>query len=87
MPVTVESGVLNPDTSAFARLQWVELAIKIYQESIDRPTTDIDSRQKIAEVLKTVVPALESIRDEHPSESLRNRAARSLQFISDNVRA
>src|SRR5271155_4874818 len=42
MPVTIESGALDPKTSATDRLKWVELAIKVFQGPGDRRTTDDD---------------------------------------------
>ena len=89
MPATIESGTLNPNASATARLQWVELATRVYRGPVGRPTTDIDieNQLKTARILKAVVPELEKIRDEHQSESLSSSAARYLQFISDHVRA
>jgi hypothetical protein len=87
MPVTIESGLLNPNTSATGRLNWVKLATRLLQDPIGRPVTEIDieNKRKAAQILKAAVPALEKIRDEHRSERLRNTAARYLRFIATEV--
>ena len=88
MPVTIESGALDPKASATNRLEWVELAIKVFQGPGDRATTDADlqNERKAAQILKAVVPALEKIRNQHHSERIRNTAARYLRFIASEVR-
>jgi hypothetical protein len=87
MPVTIESGLLDPKASATSRLNWTKLATRLLQDPIGRPVTDIDSenKRKAAQILKAAVPALEKIREEHRSERLRNTAARYLRFIASEV--
>jgi hypothetical protein len=87
MPVTIESGLLDPKASATSRLNWAKLATRLLQDPIGRPVTDIDSenKRKAAQILKAAVPALEKIREEHRSERLRNTAARYLRFIASEV--
>jgi hypothetical protein len=87
MPVTIESGLLDPKASATSRLNWAKLATRLLQDPIGRPITDIDSenKRKAAQILKAAVPALEKIREEHRSERLRNTAARYLRFIASEV--
>ncbi len=89
MPVTIESGALDPEASATNRLKWVELATRIFRGPSGRPLTDVDieNKRKAAQILNAVVPALEKIRDEHRSERLRNTAARYLRFIASEVRS
>jgi hypothetical protein len=87
MPVTIESGVLDPKASATKRLKWVELAIRIFQGPSGRPITDDDAenKRKAAEILKAAVPELEKIRDEHQSARLRSTAAQYLLFIAKGM--
>jgi hypothetical protein len=88
MPVTIESGALDPKTSATDRLKWVELAIKVFRGPGDRPATDddLENERKAARILKAVVPALEKICNQHHSERIRNTAALYLRFIASEVR-
>jgi len=60
---------------------WVRLAIRIFQG----PDGDTENKNKAAEILKTAVPALGKIRDEHQSERLRNTAAKYLEQIAREV--
>ena len=81
MPATIQSALSNPKTSATDRLNWVRLAIGIFQG----PGGDAENKNKAAEILKAAVPALEKIRDEHQSERLRNTAAKYLEQIAREV--
>jgi hypothetical protein len=87
MPATIQSALSNPKTSAIDRLKWVGLAIKIFQGPGGQPVTDsdVENKREAAKILKTTVPALEKIRDQHQSERLRNSAAKYLRFIASEV--
>jgi hypothetical protein len=87
MPVTIESGLLDPKASATSKLKWVELALRVFRGPVGRPATDLDleNRMKVAHTLREAVPALEKIREEHRSERLRKTAARYLQYIESEV--
>ena len=87
MPVTIESGLLDPKASATSKLKWVELALRVFRGPVGRPTTDLDleNKMKVAHTLREAVPTLEKIREEHRSERLRKTAARYLQSIESEV--
>jgi hypothetical protein len=87
MPATIQSALSNPKTSPSRRLEWVKLAIRIFQGPSGRPITDDDAenKRKAAEILKAAVPELEKIRDEHRSARLRSGAAQYLLFIANKV--
>jgi hypothetical protein len=87
LPAIIQSVLSNPKTSPSGRLRWVKLAIRIFQGPSERTVTDTEAsnKQKAAEILKAAVPALEKIRDEHPSAPLRSTAAQHLQFIANQV--
>jgi hypothetical protein len=87
MPATIESGLLNPKTSASSRLNWVKLAMKILQDPTGRPVSDIDTenKRKAKEMLRAAVPALEKIREEHQSARLRSTAAQYLVMFANKV--
>jgi hypothetical protein len=81
MPATIQSALSNPKTSATDRLNWVRLALRIFQG----PGGDAENKNKATQILKAAVPALEKIRDEHQSERLRNTAAKYLERIAREV--
>jgi hypothetical protein len=87
MPVTIESGLLDPKASATSRLNWAKLAIRLHQGPTGRPVTEIDTENehKAAQMLRAAVPALEKIRDEHRSARLRSAAAQYLLFIANKL--
>jgi hypothetical protein len=87
LPPIIQSVLSNPKTSPSGKLQWVKLAIRIFRGPRGRPVTDGDAANKrqAAEMLKAAVPALEKIRDEHPSVRLRNTAAEHLLFIAHEI--
>jgi len=87
LPPIIQSVLSNPKTSPSGRLQWVGLAIRIFRGPSSRAATcgDAANKHKAAEILTAAVPALEKIRDEHPSARLRNTAAQHLLFIADQV--
>ena len=87
LPAVIQSVLSNPKTSSSGRLLWVGLAIRIFRGPSDRTVTDGDAanKHKAAEILKAAVPALETIRDEHPSALLRSTAAEHLVFIANQV--
>ena len=61
LPAVIQSVLSNPKTSPSGRLQWVKLAIRIFQGPRGRPINDGDAanKQKAAEILKAAVPGLE----------------------------
>jgi hypothetical protein len=61
LPAVIQSVLSNPKTSPSGRLQWVKLAIRIFQGPSGRPINDGDAanKQKAAEILKAAVPGLE----------------------------
>ena len=87
LPAIIQSVLSNPKTSPSGRLQWVKLAIRIFRGPSGRTVTDGDAanKHKAAEILKAAVPALEKIRDEHPSARLRRTAAQHLLFITHEI--
>ena len=87
MPVTIESGLSDPKASATSRLNWAKLAMRLLQDPIGRPVTDVDieNKRKAVQMLKAAVPALEKIRNEHRSARLRSTAAQYLLFIANKV--
>jgi len=87
LPAVIQSVLSNPKTSPSGRLLWVGLAIRIFRGPRGRAVTyaDAANKHKAAEILKTAVPALEKIRDEHQSVRLRSTAAQHLLFIANQV--
>ena len=87
LPAVIQSVLSNPNTSPSGKLQWVGLAIRIFRGLSSRAVTDGDAanKHKAAEMLKAAVPALEKIRDEHPSAGLRSTAAEHLLFITNEI--
>ena len=87
MPVTIESGLLDPKASATSKLKWVELALRVFRGPVGRPATDLDldNKRKVAHTLREAIPTLAKIREEHQSERLRKTAARYLQSIESEV--
>ena len=87
MPVTIESGLLDPKASATSKLKWAELALRVFRGPEGRPATDLDleNKRKVARTLREAVPVLEKIREEHRSERLRKTAERYLRYIAAEV--
>jgi hypothetical protein len=87
LPAIIQSVLSNPKTSPSGKLHWVKLAIRIFRGPSGRTVIDGDAanKHKAAEILKAAVPALEKIRDEHPSALLRSTAAEHLVFIANQV--
>ena len=87
LPAIIQTVLSNPKTSPSGRLQWVNLAIRIFRGSSGPTANDGDAANKheAAEILKAAVPALEKIRDEHPSASLGSTAAQHLLFIAHEI--
>jgi hypothetical protein len=87
LPAIIQSVLSNPKTSPSGRLQWLKLAIRIFRGPSGRTATDGDAanKHKAAEILEAAVPALEKIRDEHPSAGLRSTAAQHLLFIAHEI--
>jgi hypothetical protein len=87
LPAMIQSVLSNPKTSPSGKLQWVNLAIRIFRGPNGRAITDGDAanKRKAAEILKAAVPALEKIRDEHQSAHLRSTAAQHLLFITNEI--
>jgi hypothetical protein len=84
LPAIIQSVLSNSKTSPSGKLLWVGLAIRIFRGGA-AAYGDAANKHKAAEILKAAVPALETIRDEHHSEPLRNTAAQHLLFIADQV--
>jgi hypothetical protein len=84
---TIQSRVLGPKVSASDRLRWVALDVRVFRAPNSRPITgiEIDRKRKVVDILKAGVPALEMIRDKHPSARLRKTAARYLRYIAVKV--
>jgi hypothetical protein len=87
MPGIIESALSAPKVSATNTLRWVEIATRFLEDPVGRAVTDIDveNRRKAAKILKSAVPALEKIRDEHRSERLSKTATKYLQIIASKV--
>ena len=87
LPAIIQSVLSNSETSPSGRLLWVGLAIRIFRGPSGGAAThgDAANKHKAAEMLKAAVPALEKIRDEHPSERLRDTAAEHLLFIAHEI--
>jgi hypothetical protein len=85
LPAIIQSVLSNPKTSPSGRLQWVKLAIRIFRGPKAVTDGDAANKHEAAEILKAAVPALEKIRDEHPSVRLRSTAAQHLLFIAHEI--
>jgi len=87
MPGIIENALSAPNVSATNTLRWVELATRFLQDPVGRAVTDIDveNRRKAAKILKSAVPGLEKIRDEHRSERLSKTATKYLQIIASKA--
>jgi hypothetical protein len=85
LPAVIQSVLSNPKTSPGGKLQWVKLAIRIFQGPSAPTEGDAATKQKAAEILKAAVPALENIRDENQSAHLHSTAVQHLLFIANEM--
>jgi hypothetical protein len=87
LPTAIQHGLSDPKTSATNRLKYVEMAVRLFFGPIGRPETAIDSKnaREAATMLRNVVPELEKIRREHPSQRLQRKADQYLSFITTRL--